>query len=374
MRRLSFVCLLASVACLVAVASLMLSSGGDKTTSGTATSFEPSTTNTLNPLEDSKKVIADLEAIVDDSGAAAGVEKLRELTVDRFLSDNCHMIAHKLGQKAAAAEGVKQAIVLAPDLCQGGYLHGVLQAAVTDDSVDAKVCELLVERWRSACAHGFGHLLAERYPNSIDDTMALCVELEDGRLVAQCGGGAAMEYGANLVSAAGTGAAVHQSSTMGPLGPIVVHLDAAQLARPCRVLQEEEAKHPEVEGLADTCISHLALFWMTDPTISLNQLVDKCRVAAPLDLGLCARSAAWRIVERDNEEVAPGPGAEILKNTCSALKALTQPCAAGATIALATNSGGDSFPECTLLEGALRAGCEEGRVIFDADRAQSEQA
>lgn len=246
----------------------------------------------------------EIHAAFERGGASEAVLVYqRILQTDERRAYGCHSEAHMLGQYAAAVQGAEDVIRIAPGLCQGGFMHGVLQVAANTD-VDAGVlCTLVDTEFRDGCAHGFGHLLAVRYPKSMHAALQRCIEFydpevsESSKFVARCGGGAAMEYGAAVAREAGVLEVGGEHSTMGPGGEVRVDLAAGELAQPCSVLQKFEETVPDVKG---ECLLHLGLFMVSAVDNDGSRLYTACSHATrdKEELDICLRSVGVRLIER----------------------------------------------------------------------------
>lgn len=284
------------------------------------------------------------------------------------LAYDCHGLAHEAGRVTATEIGPASAISLAPELCQGGYLHGVLQAAAGDSSTTARICTLIPSEYRSACAHGYGHLLAERYPTSIDAALMVCVSLYDenepisAKDVSRCGGGAAMEYGSALSRDLGLVQDQH-SSTMSPLEPFSVNLPDEQLHRPCKVLQDNA--NAGLEDAPLECVMHLALFWMPSPDVQFQGVIDRCIIAGGDSADLCAQSVGMRFAELDMRHIEDGDHlAAVAHERCaSSPESLERGCLVGAYFALLRQGMNIRTCDATVT-------CRAASEMLRLDRAQ----
>lgn len=319
-----------------------------------------------------------LAGILEIEGGVAAVKYYEEtLRSDPDRAYGCHAEAHLLGQSIALAEGVDQAITLAPALCQGGFLHGVLQVAAKQGERTAELCAKLESDYVDGCAHGFGHLLAVVYPNSISDALRTCTTFltkdypEGEKLVGRCGGGAAMEYGYALAREAGVFTAAQEHTTMGPAGPVKVNLNTEDLTRPCAVLQEFSEKVP---GVQHECLIHLGFFFMRSPASKPAEMYQLCKNAVrdEEELGYCLRSAGLRLVEQyiQNAGAAENTSAaKAVKAVCGQMPENDQePCAVGGYQSVYTS--GLDFLSLDCSTAWQMAACREARSIVTAEQNQ----
>lgn len=268
--------------------------------------YQPTETETGGEATEvvSDSLTPDIRAAFERGGATEAVLVYqRILQADARRAYGCHSEAHMLGQYAAAVQGAANVIRTAPGLCQGGFMHGVLQVAANQDVDAGALCALVDTEFRDGCAHGFGHLLAVRYPASMHAALKRCIDfyepgvLESSKFVARCGGGAAMEYGAAVARGRGIVMPGGEHSTMGPAGEVRVDLDAGELAQPCSVLQEFEEKVADVKT---ECLLHLGLFMLSTAGEDGGRLYTACERATrdEGELDTCLRSVGLRLVER----------------------------------------------------------------------------
>ena len=319
-----------------------------------------------------------LAGILETEGGVAAVAYYEEvLRSEPDRAYGCHAEAHVLGQSVALTEGVGQAITLAPALCQSGFLHGVLQVAAKQGENTADLCSKLDADYIDSCAHGFGHLLAVVYPNSISDALRTCTTFltkdypEGEKLVGRCGGGAAMEYGYALAREAGVFTATQEHATMGPAGPVRVNLSTEDLARPCAVLQEFSKKAP---GVQHECLIHLGFFFMRSPASKPAEMHQSCKNAVrdAEELGYCLRSAGLRLVERYIQNAGGAENmatVEAVKAVCGQMPENDQePCAVGGYQSVYTS--GLDFLSIDCSTSWQTAACREARSIITAEQRQ----
>lgn len=327
-------------------------------------------------VPESSKMGQVLLRVLKEEGATAAV-KLFESWVDSDpeFAYGCHNTAHDLGRAVALAEGPEEVITIAPTLCQSGFLHGVLQVAATDPSISTSICSKLSQQNQDACGHGYGHLLTARFPNSIDAALEVCAkmyvpsQIESSKVVARCGGGAAMEYGLALATYSNIVSAPTDEFLMGPLEVIKVNLPDDQLARPCRVLQEFSK---QVADVHHECVSHLGLFYVRNEAASVLDLITACKLSAGLDSGLCLRSVGLRLVEKELNSASPenkNSGFTKVQDICSKMPGPDQAsCATGGYIFMLTTELEVASVDCKKVW--LTESCSEAKTIIRADRAQ----
>lgn len=338
----------------------------------------PTETTSAPPLGADDIEARVIEAIKTEGSAEAVrmYEVLLEQNPD--LAYGCHSGAHRIGQFAALEDGPDATVTLAPGLCQGGFLHGVLQVAASSTSMYSGICNKLDVPDRSACAHGYGHLLAVEYPSSIDAALRVCTQfynpasVDTGKLASRCGGGAAMEYGASFAFYSGVAAVASREGHMGPVELQRVTLPPNELSRPCRVLQDFSTTLAEVHH---ECVSHLAFFFMSDPDAAPAEMHDRCRIAAPqaTEFSLCMQSVGLRIVERHTlastaNKTVPSATAAVRDLCISIPTAAQRHCAVGGYLSV-MNLGPETLTVPCLTKWQP-ASCREAQEITAAAMQQ----
>lgn len=111
-----------------------------------------------------------------------GVEK------DPGIVHNCHEIAHDIGHAAYKLYGFDGAMnftdtrrlghTTVQELCAGGYVHGVLEAASLKDKnfLDhpSVLCETVPSKSKDSCFHGVGHALMFLHKRNVEKSLASC--------------------------------------------------------------------------------------------------------------------------------------------------------------------------------------------------------
>ncbi len=348
----------------------------DNNSSEVSSGDKPPGSPSKTVVPESSKIGQVLLKTLKEEGATAAV-KLFESWVDSDpeFAYGCHNTAHDLGRAVALAEDPEEVITMAPTLCQSGFLHGVLQVAAADSSISTSICSKLSQQDQDACGHGYGHLLTARFPNSIDAALEVCAKMyvpsqvESSKVVARCGGGAAMEYGLALAADSEIISTPTDEFLMGPLEVIRVNLPDNQLARPCRVLQEFSK---QVADVHHECVSHLGLFYVQNEAASVLDLATACKISAGSDSGLCLRSVGLRLVEREFNDTSSENkdfGFTKVRDICSKMPGPDQAsCATGGYIFMFTTELEAASVDCKKVW--LAESCSEAKTIIRADRAQ----
>lgn len=139
----------------------------------------------VSPLLSGEEFYAErdaLTAIVRDQSPRQALAELRRKTgLDERYAATCHDLAHEIGREAIRAQGgFAEAMVFADEICNSGYMHGIIEIAF-ERSRDIgatmnTICEGLPEKRFAAweCFHGVGHGLMFESQNDMPGSIALC--------------------------------------------------------------------------------------------------------------------------------------------------------------------------------------------------------
>lgn len=118
---------------------------------------------------------------------------------------NCHLLVHRIVKelvKNHSSDWVKLAKQVDPNACGGAFIHGILEARLSDDpsfgiseKMIREVCGLDSDESSDraiACAHMFGHLILVEKEGSIDQSLPICGKLNPTSKV-ECDSGIFME-------------------------------------------------------------------------------------------------------------------------------------------------------------------------------------
>ncbi len=107
---------------------------------------------------------------------------------DPSLIHNCHEIAHDIGHAAYKLYGFQGAMnftdvhrtghATVQEVCAGGYVHGVLEAASRKDknflAHPSVLCETVPSKSKDSCFHGVGHALMFLHKRNVEESLASC--------------------------------------------------------------------------------------------------------------------------------------------------------------------------------------------------------
>lgn len=117
---------------------------------------------------------------------------------------NCHLIAHKIASSEVKKGHPWQEFLkmIDPYFCTGGFVHGVLEAAVSRDSLSLLedsspdlLCNTAYrdEFPRIACVHALGHIILTEANGDISDAVSVCYKAKDETNRHNCFAGVFME-------------------------------------------------------------------------------------------------------------------------------------------------------------------------------------
>lgn len=158
------------------------------------------------PDEVRAAAIGELTVIQTAEGTTAALSELeRRSRSDGDIAGVCHAVAHELGHQALAAAGGRLAIALAErsDVCGGGYVHGVVEAALGTSRHPARDLLRACAPDDGSCWHGVGHGLMFAVRMDPDRSLELCAKAPSAVMERRCGEGVFMQlFNAESSSAA----------------------------------------------------------------------------------------------------------------------------------------------------------------------------
>lgn len=127
-------------------------------------------------------------------GPVAGANLLRTFVeMDPPIADLCHGLSHELGEAAYATVGLIRALELEDDVCGSGYVHGVIEAHLTQvPDLEAALFSLCAPD-AAKCFHGLGHGLMDRSGNDLPESLRQCGRFLLPHQRNQCAEGVFME-------------------------------------------------------------------------------------------------------------------------------------------------------------------------------------
>lgn len=135
----------------------------------------------------------------------AALARVRQaLDTEEDTGMRCHDIVHEVGRAAGRSMDALEALAVGDQLCQGGFVHGVVEefGYHTDPATFADYLPELCEPYRNDagpgmpyydCIHAAGHGAGNVISDDINSSLALCDALEE-RDAYDCAEGAYMSY------------------------------------------------------------------------------------------------------------------------------------------------------------------------------------
>lgn len=283
--------------------------------------------------------------LLETVGATAAVTEIEALAAtDDYVANDCHQVAHDLGNAAADFyPTLGEALAEGGAACWSGYYHGVVEARLSDipdaelaAAVPTLCSEAAEERYSFThynCMHGLGHGLMLRGEADLFATLDVCGTLPDAWEAESCVSGAFME---NIVTAQhGDPAAV----------------SGDDLLYPCTA--------PAIEGaLADQCYlmqtsyALWALDYDYEAVFALCDGVDGGRDR------ICYQSMG-----RDISGLALLDPAEVVAGCDLGAPSLRESCVVGAALNAVYDEHGTAAADalCAAVDPAYLAACETAR-------------
>lgn len=139
--------------------------------------------------------------VLREQNPAVALEELRErITTDKGLARTCHPLVHELGRATYEKyQDFGTAMSYQDDICNSGYLHGVIESRFLGTSDIASAMKTVCDPYPQGsfmgwqCYHGIGHGAMLYTSNDLPEALALCESLEDAFARSTCGNGVFME-------------------------------------------------------------------------------------------------------------------------------------------------------------------------------------
>lgn len=142
-------------------------------------------------FEEFKQYFIDLVPMLGATGALDELEF--QLNREEMVFEYCHALAHEIGHSAYAYYGFEQALLFEEDLCGAGYLHGVVEHFLKDQTDVLLALKTVCVEDDGVCLHGVGHGLMIYVNNDIPAALAYCDEFESYSAQIHCSEGVFME-------------------------------------------------------------------------------------------------------------------------------------------------------------------------------------
>lgn len=113
---------------------------------------------------------------------------------DRRVAPFCHGLAHEIGHAALRTYGFSDAVAVHDDLCGSGYIHGIVEQALTEESDLIAAAVRYCGEGNPVCYHGVGHGFMAALGNDAAVALARCAELPEAMARIKCSEGVFMEH------------------------------------------------------------------------------------------------------------------------------------------------------------------------------------
>jgi hypothetical protein len=276
----------------------------------------------------------ELFAMVDSRDPKVALARVRVLiTQDAVVSRSCHQLVHELGRRAFAKYAdFAEAIKFHDEVCNSGYLHGVIEARFSKPGEDVFAAMRTVCRayrpntflgWQ--CHHGVGHGLMYYTGNDLPRALTICDSYRQAFARSACFNGTFME---NF--------------------NFLAQLTIERRGQPSRLSREEdpavscneqEARHKE------DCFLYAPTYFLALHDRDYPSALRWCLGVRPEFREVCARGVGGEMVKEHNS--AP----KLVEKTCiGAPPLLVEPCIQG-MVDLYVMHNGAIEPAVLLCDG-----------------------
>lgn len=139
------------------------------------------------------RVVLREEAVLRSAPEALRMLRLLMRT-DRRVAPFCHGLAHEIGHAALRAYGFSEAVAVHDDLCGSGYIHGIVEQALEEESDLIAAAVRYCGEGNPVCYHGVGHGFMAALGNDAVVALARCAELPEATARIKCSEGVFMEH------------------------------------------------------------------------------------------------------------------------------------------------------------------------------------
>ena len=141
-----------------------------------------------------------LSIVKTDTPREALNELARQARIEPVISSSCHELAHEIGQASQAKyQSFAEAVQYRDELCNSGYLHGVIEAYFVQSSNILTALQAVCPTHNPGsflgweCYHGVGHGVMFYTNNDLPRAITLCETYEDEASEDSCINGLFME-------------------------------------------------------------------------------------------------------------------------------------------------------------------------------------
>lgn len=148
-----------------------------------------------------EEVKEDYVALVRDEDPRAALSRMRsEIETDDALARSCHALVHDIGRESYRKyEDFGEAMKYQDEICNSGYLHGIIEARFSESEDVFADMETMCEEYppRSTlswqCYHGIGHGVMYYTANDLPRSLEMCDAFDSGFARTTCSNGLFME-------------------------------------------------------------------------------------------------------------------------------------------------------------------------------------
>lgn len=258
--------------------------------------------------------------VTNQRGVPAALTEIKQLSRrDHLVESECHQLTHTVGRTAFTKIGSAiDALKFTSPLCNSGYPHGVIEAAITA----LPPAELRKElptfcapdgRYRPYsfdhhnCAHGVGHGIATQEKEDVFASTPYCDVLSDPWEVQSCYGGVFMQKVIGDINGASSDA--HADDPVWPCDVVpAIQKDACYMISTGRVLRMVNYDWPKAWNVCDnveadfrtTCYRSMGRDISGYTNFEPKKMLDLCMQAGKLGPGDCLTGAVETTVDNDH--------------------------------------------------------------------------
>lgn len=281
-------------------------------------------------------------ARIDTDGPRAALDELRvEMSTNEALLNNCHPLVHELGRAAYERYGYNKAIAELDDVCNSGYIHGVIEqhfSSLDDISRDINsLCsEFLANTFAGwQCNHGLGHGIMYYTVNELPKSLGICEQLTSQEAVDACTNGVFME---NYI----VGDEFHSSD----------YTDDGDMLFPCH------ESYVDIDAKAN-CYLYAPTYFLSSELGTIEDALGNCRTNDEFE-SVCVRGVGGAVMKSNLAR----PLAVL--QACEDGRVRVPSCYSGALSLYAFHHGGleELSQLCTQLSGERYDVCVQTKIAY----------
>lgn len=267
--------------------------------------------------------------LVEAKGAKLALVDLeKEMNESEIVFEYCHALAHEVGHAAYELYGFEDALIFEEDLCGAGYLHGVVEDYLGEQTDMLSAMRTVCDLDDGVCLHGVGHGLMIYANNDIPEALSYCEEFESYSAQIHCSEGVFMEnFGLDWN--------LHAHPYL-------------KLDDPMYPCSEQEEKYK------NTCYFYAPRFFNRLYEGAYEQAIDWCNTAEAAYVQDCVRGVGSTMMKYSMDEI------ERIEGVCNGAGDYSDFCIRGMTSYYIVNyaSAEKGYELCAVLKEENQEACE----------------